>query len=135
MSLKERIKRHEGLRLKPYTCSAGKLTIGYGRNLEVGITGEEADFLFENDLLRARALAEQFPAYERMDDIRRGVLIEMVFQMGFGGVSKFKRFLSAAQNEDWPRAADEMLDSEWAKQTPERARELARLMLRGVSER
>ena len=136
MSVKDRIKKHEGLRLKPYRCTADKLTIGYGRNLDdLGITGEEADLLFENDFLRAKAGAEQFDAYERMDDIRRGVLIEMVFQMGVNGVSKFKRFLNAAQLEDWPRAAEEMLDSKWAKQTPERAQELARLMLRGVSER
>jgi lysozyme len=55
----------------------------------------------------------------------------MVFQMGVAGVSKFKRFLAAALAEDWQRAHDEMLDSKWAKQTPSRAKELARVFIEG----
>lgn len=136
MGLAERIKRHEGLSTKPYYCTAGKLTIGYGRNLENGITEAEADYLFQNDLKKAKAGAETFLAYQAINEVRREVLIEMVFQMGVRGVSKFKRFLQAAYMHEWAEAAEEMLDSKWAREdSPERARELAKLFLRGVSER
>ena len=136
MSLISRIKRHEGLSTKPYYCTADKLTIGYGRNLEVGITEEEAEYLLANDLKTAKAGAESFAAYWEMNNIRREVLVEMIFQLGLTGVSKFKKFLAASQNHDWARAADEMLDSRWAReQTPERAKTLAKLFLRGCYER
>jgi len=136
MSLEERIKKHEGLRLTPYEDSEGILTVGYGRNLEaVPFSQDEVDLMFTNDFRRARQGAESFTAYTQLNETRRGVLIEMVFQMGVSGVSKFKRFLDAAYNRDWARAADEMLDSKWAKQTPERAKELARIFLRGCYER
>jgi lysozyme len=135
MSLISRIKRHEGLSTKPYYCSANKLTIGYGRNLEVGITEAEAEYLLANDIKTAKAGAESLAAYHQMNNVRKEVLIEMVFQLGLNGVSKFKKFLAASQNHDWARAAEEMLDSKWARQTPERAKSLAKLFLRGVSER
>lgn len=136
MSLESRIKNHEGLRLTPYKDSEGILTVGYGRNLEaVPFSQDEVDLMFKNDLRRARDGAESFVAYTQLNEIRKGVLIEMVFQMGVAGVSKFKKFLDAAYNRDWARAADEMLDSKWAKQTPERAKELAKLFLRGCHER
>ena len=136
MSLKSRIKQHEGKRHTPYKDSEGISTVGYGRNLEaVPFSEDEIELMFENDFNRAKAGAEAFVAYQGMNEIRQGVLIEMVFQMGVNGVGKFKNFLLAAQDHDWTRAAEEMLDSKWAKQTPERAKELARLFLRGVSER
>ena len=52
----------------------------------------------------------------------------MVFQLGIGGVSKFKKALKAVGEEDWDTAADEMLDSKWATQTPERATELSSII-------
>ncbi len=59
---KKMIKGNEGMRLKPYRCSAGKLTIGYGRNLDDrGISAHEANDLFENDLIDAEmALGHMF---------------------------------------------------------------------------
>ena len=64
-SLVDTIKRHEGLRLKPYLCTAGKLTIGYGRNLETnGISGDEAEYLLKNDIERATwACYERIPFF------------------------------------------------------------------------
>jgi len=56
------------------------------------------------------------------------VLIEMVFQLGVGGVSKFKKMWSALQEQDYNKASIEMLDSRWAKQTPSRANSLASIM-------
>jgi len=125
-TLAQRIERHEGRRRKIYKCTAGKLTSGVGRNLEdVEFSDEEIDLMFKNDLVRAKCGAETFHLYEMVNDIRREVLIEMVFQMGIKGVGKFKRFFRAAQARDWEAAHKEMLDSKWAKQTPARALELA----------
>ena len=136
MSLEDRIKRHEGCRSTPYKDSEGFLTVGIGRCIDkVPFSQDEIDLMFKNDFARAMAGAEAFSAYRDMDEIRQGVLIEMVFQMGVNGVGKFKKFLLAAQDHDWATAAEEMLDSKWAKQTPGRAKELARIFLRGVSER
>ena len=136
MSLRDRIKKHEGCVTVPYYDSEGIMTVGIGRNLQaVPFSEDEIELMFSNDLRRARAGAKTFECYADLDPMRQGVLTEMVFQMGVNGVSKFKKFLIAANNHDWPTAAEEMLDSKWAKQTPERAKSLAKLFLRGVSER
>jgi len=130
-TLKERIKRHEGCRLRPYKDSEGILTVGYGRNLEdVTFSQGEVDLMFENDFSRAKQYAETFIVYEFLNEARRGVLIEMVFQMG-SRVRKFRRFLAAALAGDFERAHDEMLDSKWHDQTPARCERLALIMLEG----
>lgn len=136
MSLRDRIRKHEGCVTVPYYDSEGIMTVGIGRNLQaVPFSQDEIELMFSNDLRRARAGAKTFECYVDLDPMRQGVLTEMVFQMGVNGVSKFKKFLIAANNHDWAAAAEEMLDSKWAKQTPERAKSLAKLFLRGVSER
>jgi len=132
MTLKERIKRHEGCRTEPYTDSEGILTVGYGRNLETTIfTQAEVDFMFETDFKRAEKAAESFYVYEFLSPARQGVLVEMVFQMGKAGVGKFKKFLSAALQQRWDEAADEMQDSKWHEQTPGRCETLAHIFRSG----
>ena len=132
MSLKDRIKQHEGKRHKPYKDSEGILTVGYGRNLEaVPFSDDEIDLMFENDFRRAVDRAESFFVYHALNEARKGVLVEMIFQMGAKGVSKFVKFLDAAAEGDWQKAHDEMLDSKWARQTPVRAKELAKIFLNG----
>lgn len=132
MNLSERIKHHEGRRFWPYEDSEGILTVGYGRNLaDVPFSQDEIDLMFENDLRRARDGAETFFVYSQLNQARKEVLIEMVFQMGVYGVSRFKRFLAAALKEDWSGAAKEMLDSKWALQTPSRAKELSEAFDKG----
>jgi len=132
MSTQDRIKKHEGKRNKPYKDTVGKLTIGYGRNLDdVGLSDAECDYLFANDYARAEQMARSFYVYEFLNEARQGVLVEMCFQMGRAGVARFKRFLEAAQRKDWDAAALEMLDSTWAKQTPGRAKELSEIFRSG----
>jgi len=136
LSLRERIKKHEGYATVPYYDSREVLTVGYGRNLrDVPFSEPEIELMFSTDLARARAGAQTFDCYKELNKTRQDVLVEMVFQMGANGVSKFKKFLAAANDHEWVWAAEEMLDSKWAVQTPKRAKELAKLFLRGVSER
>lgn len=127
----EQIKLHEGLRLKPYKCSEGYLTIGYGRNLETnGISEDEAEEMLLNDVAKVESKLEK-AGLLNANDARKAVLINMAFQLGFGGLSKFKNFIAAYQNGEYYRASEEMLDSLWAKQTPGRAKELAEQMRTG----
>jgi len=130
--LKERIKRHEGLRLKPYKDTTGKLTIGYGRNLEdVGITEKEAEFLLDEDIRRAyvQYLTGIPHNVQRMlTEEGEEVLVEMIFQMGLSKVLGFQKTLKAIAEGDAETAYKEMLDSRWARQCPNRAKELAEIM-------
>lgn len=131
--LARRIERHEGRRNKAYKDSKGILTAGIGRNLEaVSFTDQEVDLMFKNDLARAKQAAETFYVYEFLNETRREVLIEMIFQMGLKGVGRFKKFFRAALAKDWEGARNEMLDSKWHREdSPARALELANLFCRG----
>lgn len=131
--LVEMIKRHEGLRLNPYRCTSGKLTIGYGRNLEdKGISEKEALILLENDLNDVIAsLYKYIPWFFKLDVVRQDVLTNMCFNLGIHGLLQFKKTLRAIQDGDYDKAADEMLDSKWAEQVKSRAMELSRMMRTG----
>lgn len=126
------IKRHEGLKLKPYKCTAGKLTIGYGRNLEDnGITADEAHEMLLRDMCEVEESLFNANVLDGLNDARKAVLINMGFQLGVNGLLKFKNMLAAVQYHEYELAAKEMLNSLWAKQTPNRAKELADQMLTG----
>jgi lysozyme len=129
--------RDEGLRLKPYRCTAGKLTIGVGRNLEdVGITKEEAEQMLANDISRVVVdIVKRIPWAMKLDDARFSVIHSMVFQMGIGGVMNFRKFLNALQMGDFTRASIEMMDSKWAQHDSlARAKRLAEVMRSGKLE-
>lgn len=128
--LKEMLIRHEGMRAHPYKCSAGKLTIGVGRNIEEnGISHAEAMFMLQNDIRRCTKEAQtSIPEFDTFSPIRRMVIIDMIFNMGLPRFMKFNRLLSALAKRDWDWAANEMLDSDWAKQVHGRATELALMM-------
>ena len=126
----ELIKKHEGLRLSPYKCTSGKLTIGYGRNIEDnGISKQEAEIMLCNDISSCQnELDLNIPAWRDLSEPRRAVLINMVFNLGYPRFSKFKKMLQAIKEKDFNRAAAEMLDSRWARQVGNRAIELAEIM-------
>ena len=130
---KETIMQDEGLRLMPYRCSEGKLTIGYGRNIEDrGITSDEAEYLLENDIRKAENCASGLVrSFWRLSDNQKIALVSMVFQMGYNGVSKFKKTIKAINDQDYEKASIEMLDSKWARQTPNRAKRLSKMMKEG----
>lgn len=126
-------KDDEGFRSKPYRCSAGKLTIGYGRNLEDrGITKEEADYLLRNDIAAVtKELQDLIASWYQLTPPRQAVLINMGINMGVGGLLKFRKMLAALDRHDYKTAAAEMLNSTYAKQVPNRANRLAQQMETG----
>lgn len=136
-ALIRQIELHEGIRLKPYRCTAGKLTIGVGRNLEDrGITLAEARMLLANDLTDVRnGLLNALPWVGNLDEVRQRVLIDMAFNLGLQGLLQFERTLGAVKAGEYQRAATMMLQSRWAKQVGQRAERLARMMVTGADPR
>jgi GH24 family phage-related lysozyme (muramidase) len=134
--VKNRIKKHEGFVAKVYLDSLGKATIGYGHLLT-----EEDDFvegvIYDKDILEAMFDKDFDKAKQGMEELvgtldiamaAKGIIIEMVFQLGKTGVSKFKNMFAALNEYDYTRAAEEMLNSAWYRQTPSRCEELSNLM-------
>jgi len=133
-ALREQIKEHEGYRLDVYKDTLGFDTGGYGHKIilgeEIPTTKEGWDELFEKDFIRAWNGMEDICAEYSLDIPIKGkcILCEMTFQMGPAGVGKFRNMLLALQNQSYTEAASEMLDSRWAKQTPNRAKKLSSQM-------
>lgn len=130
-------KDNEGLRLTPYLCPAGKITVGYGHNLEAHpITEEQAEEFFGEDYARAFRDAADFAGgvAELVDlgEPRRAALVDMAFQMGGGALGKFRNMQAAIKQGDWRTAADEALDSRYATQTPKRALKVAHMLRTGT---
>ena len=130
---KEAVKKEEGFRLETYKCTEGHLTGGYGHKMlegEVPPT-DHAGWLkiFERDFARAMTGAEDLLMLcPNIHETARHIVVEMVYQMGAYGVSRFKKFLQALQDSDYKEASVQMLDSRWAKQTPNRANRMSERM-------
>lgn len=134
--LSKQLKRDEGERLWAYPDHLGFLTIGIGRLIDKarggGISPVESQFLFENDVNRIMtALDARIPWWRKLDDARKGVLVNMAFQMGIDGLLGFTNTLEMVRTGNYESAAKGMLNSLWAKQTPERALRLAEQMRDG----
>jgi lysozyme len=134
--LKEQIKEHEGFVPRTYKDSLGKRTIGFGHlcvepeqwDDDKEYTREELERVFDNDFQEALKNAESLIGERSINFIAKQVIIEMVFQLGIGGVGKFKKMWSALDSEDYGEASFQMMDSLWAKQTPNRAEKLSQKM-------
>lgn len=123
---------YEGLKLMPYICPAGHLTIGYGHNLGNGISQQAAEFILQEDLQTAQNMVQKkFTWWGELNEVRRFVLVDMTFNMGINKLATFKKMLAAVKEGNYPTAAREMLDSRWAVQVGQRARELAKMMEKG----
>jgi lysozyme len=131
--LTQELVRDEGVRLKPYRCTAGKLTIGVGRNIEDnGISSEEAAFMLKSDIKNCeRDLDTLLPGWRGMSDARQRVMLNMTFNMGRARLAGFKKFLACLKANDFVDAADQMMDSAWATQVGQRAVRLRDMMLEG----
>lgn len=127
--------RDEGWRNRMYTCTAGKLTIGVGFNLEANAMCDAAiGAQMRHDIAKAQTQAAGVigDVWAEMDEVRRDVVTSMVFQMGAGGFAKFTDTIGLIRQKKWAEAADAMLNSKWAKQTKKRAQRLSEMMRTGL---
>lgn len=122
-----------GLPIGPGTKVIGHPTIGTGRCLDTnGITQAEADYLLAADIAKVgAALDEKLPWWRDLSPARQAVLASMAFQMGVRGLLGFANTLASVQAGNYAGAADRMLASVWARQTPARAGRLAAMMRKG----
>ena len=124
--LVERILENEGFKSKPYQCTEGVWTIGHGITY---LTEEEskrivADRIAEKHL----GLGGALDWYNDLPPEVQGVVLEMTFQMGTAGMLCFKKMIQAMKDKDWKQAANEMKDSKWYRQTPNRCERLANIV-------
>ena len=112
----------EGLRTEIYYCTEGVPTIGVGRNLERGISKDEALYLLTNDLNMVETELDARLAWWRglPDDAQRG-LANICFNIGYPSLAKFVIALGYLEEREFDKAADEFLDSNWANQVGQRA--------------
>ena len=146
----QRLVVNESLRLKPYRCTEGKLTIGVGRCVDTNpLTDEEVCYIGHNCREKSRTeeqaiyllkhdvegvknkLDKRLPWWRKLDEERQYVLIDMCFQLGINGLLKFKNMLAAMDAGDFEKASIECLNSAYARQTPARAKRIARLIKTG----
>ena len=136
--LLESVKKHEGYRNKVYLDTLGKRTVGVGHLCVEDFWEDDKEYeekflmtILEHDLSSAIKGANDLMAENGcmdMNEKAHEIIIEMVFQLGKTGVSKFKNMWKALSGLDYSTAATEMLDSRWAKQTPNRANGMADIM-------
>ena len=134
--VKQRVKEHEGFRDTVYSDSLGFATIGYGHlvlptdNFVEGVAypKEELEVVFDNDFQIALTSAEELLEEIEVPETIKGVIVEMCFQLGKPRVMKFKRMWEGLEAGDYNKSADEMIDSNWHKQTTARCESLAELV-------
>lgn len=144
----DRLIFHEGIRLMPYICPAGKWTIGVGRNYEEnpltpqeviacpdykhGITYNGAMFLLRNDIKRCYGELRNFAWFKKLDNERQYALLDMDFQLGYGGLCGFKKMIRAFSRGEFEKAFEQCLDSKYARiDSPVRAKRIAYLIKTG----
>ena len=135
--LTAQLRRDEGIKATAYQDHLGYWTIGVGRLIDsrkpgAGLRPDEIDYLLRNDINdRVQALTKALPWFDRLDEARCGVLINMAFQLGTAGLLGFKSTLALVAAGKYAEAAEQMLKSKWATQTPARAKRLAEQMKTG----
>ena len=134
--LVKQLRRDEGEKLSAYQDHLGYWTIGVGRLIDGrkggSITPEESAYLLNNDIdSKIKELRSRIYWFDSLDEARKGVLANMAFQMGVAGLLGFKNTLEQIKLGNYSTAADMMLQSKWAQQTPERAKRLSKQMLEG----
>ena len=132
------VKKHEGYRNKVYLDTLNKRTVGVGHLCVEDFWEDDKEYeekflmtILEHDLQTAIKGAEdliQEHGCSDIDDLAKELIVEMVFQLGKTGVSKFRNMWKHLSALEYSLAASEMLDSRWAKQTPNRANNMANLM-------
>lgn len=122
----EQNKEHEGYRKHVYLCSTRHATFGYGFNIDAGIDEDIAEILLEAQMTKIYARLIAYRWFYELDEVRRCVIVEMVYNIGWTGFHKFVKTIDHIKNHDYQLAAKEMLNSKWARQVPNRARKLSK---------
>ena len=136
--LLESVKKHEGYRNKVYLDTLGKRTVGVGHLCVEDFWEDDKEYeekflmtILEHDLQSAikgaKDLMQEHGCMD-IDEVAEEIIIEMVFQLGKTGVSKFRNMWKHLSALEYASAASEMLDSRWAKQTPNRAQGMSAQM-------
>jgi len=133
--LKKSLVLHEGMRVMMYDCPAGYKTIGVGHNLEArGITEHAAMMILEDDIKQTMDELDHAIGdwWRELPEAAALGLVELAFQIGAGGVSKFQNSLRLIKDKAPPETIlMELMDSMWARQTPNRAEVVARRIATG----
>lgn len=129
---RNKLMNEEGFRSLVYKCSAGANTIGFGRNLDAkGVGIEEATILLNNDIEDAFNYLKHWPFWRNLTAIQKTVLADMYYNLGSTGLHKFVKMIEALRIGDYNEASVQMLDSNYAKQLPERSARNAILIKEG----
>jgi lysozyme len=136
MDLITQLRREEGVSRHAYQDHLGFWTIGVGRLIDKrkggGLSDEEVDRLLRNDVERfTREVKQALSWFDELNEPRQAVLVGMAFQMGTAGLLQFRNTLNAVRDNRWFDAAEGMLASRWAQQTPGRASRMAKQMETG----
>lgn len=133
--LVEQLRRHEGVRSHAYKCSANMITVGVGRNIDenggIGLSDDEIDYLLSNDIKRCQAELLAFSWFVDLDPVRQDAMTNLLFNLGMTRLLGFKNALSAMERSEFVTAADEFMDSRWAKQVGNRADEVCEMIRTG----
>lgn len=133
--LKKQLEKDEGRKKKIYldTASPPKWTGGIGRNLtDRGFSDDEIDLMYSNDIKIAEKDARALvPGLDRLSDVRQEVVLNMSFNLGYGRLSAFRKFLAALNSSDFEEAAEQMKDSKWYGQAGDRGKRLVFAMREG----
>jgi lysozyme len=126
----KQLRLHEGVEKFPYRCTAGYLTIGVGRNIEErGLLDDEIDFILDNDIeVVMNEVSVTFDWFFDLSEVRQRVVADMIFNIGMPRFKQFKKMIAALEEGDWSEAANQMMDSKWAKQVGKRAERLRDMM-------
>jgi len=160
LSIEEQLRYDEGCKLTIYRDTEGKYTIGVGhlisnnpnipktqaialldkelnRSTQGSITSSEASYLFRKDLAAIQtgiAHSSFYDVYKGLDPVRQSAIQNMCFQLGILGVSKFRKLWAALARQDYQTAYKEGLDSNWNRQTPNRAKRVMTTLLTGSTQ-
>lgn len=127
------LERDEGLRLKPYKCTAGFLTIGVGRNLDaIGITREMAFQMLDEDVVTAQKACQKIfdSQFDEWGENRQLGWLNLAFNLGYHSLSKFKNTIRAARLEDWKEVEAGLRGSLWFRQVGQRASRVIAMICR-----
>jgi len=131
-SLIPRLQASEGFRTTLYTDTTGHETIGYGWNVQAGITRYQAGALLNAQVSEIILLIQQYWWFAKLDEVRAGVIVEVAFNQGISSLLHYVKMLAAVGAQDWATASAELLDSDAARLLPDRYGKLSHVLATGL---